>query len=260
MAVRRRQIGESARMINKSTIDLQRWSGEWSSDALLGTDDPDDGYCLDRTGASCPKFAAVRAKQALAERQVVELSHRFVNMLQTLASGIQRDRRAHGGPTRENDLERLVASIHASGRLHRYLLPNRTDLPIDLSSLLLNVATAIEGAIGLQCHVDVAPIVLPNEVTMHLAAAVYELAWNAHKHAYAGKAGGVIRVVCRRDADRRVVLSVADQGRGLPVDFDPRASKGLGLMLVCDVVRQFSGDLRIESDRGACFIMRLNVP
>ena len=134
-----------------------------------------------------------------------ELSHRFVNMLQTLASGIQRDRRAHGSSTRENDLERLVASIHAAGQLHRYLLPSRTDLPIDLGSLLLNVAAAIEGAIGLQCHVDVGPMSLPNEVTMHLAAAVYELAWNAHKHAYAGKAGGVIRVVCRRDADRRVV-------------------------------------------------------
>ena len=31
-------------------------------------------------------------------------------------------------------------------------------------------------------------------------------------------------------------------------------------MLVCDVVRQFNGDLRIESDQGACFIMRLDVP
>ena len=100
---------------------------------------------------------------------------------------------------------------------------------------------------------------VPGQVAMHLAAAVNELAWNAYKHAYGGAEGGVIRIVCRRDADGRLLLSVADRGRGLPAGFDPHASEGLGLMVVCATARQFGGEVRVESDQGARFTLLLPI-
>lgn len=242
------------------TTDHQRWSGEWSSDELPGMDLPDDGVGADEAEVSRLDLAVARAKQKIAERQVVELSHRFVNMLQTLASRIERQKRMHIDPEGRNDLDAIVTRVYASGRLHRLLLPPQRISSVDLGSLLLTMAAAIDHAIGLRCLVDTEAVSMSNEVAVHLAAAVYELAWNAHKHAYGGAEGGVIRIVCRRDGDRRLLLSVADRGCGLPVDFRPHASRGVGLTLVYATVTQFGGNLRIDSNRGACFTLRLNIP
>ena len=242
------------------TTDPQRWSGEWSSDELLDIDVAGDGDGANEMGASRLDLAVARAKQKIAERQVVELSHRFVNILQTLASRIERQKRMHSDPQGQDDLDAIVTRVYASGRLHRLLLPPQRISSVDLGSLLLTMGAAIDHAIGLRCLVDTESFSVSNEVAVHLAAAVYELAWNAHKHAYGGTEGGVIRIVCRRDAERRVLLSVADRGCGLPIDFHPHTSRGVGLMLVYATVTQFGGDLRIESDRGACFTLRLNIP
>ena len=241
-----------------SMAGTQRWSAEWSGDQLIRVEPPGANDCLDQTGALCPKLAEARARQALAEHQLAEFNHRVANMLQMLASRVERQRRLHDVPARRDELEKLIASIRATGQLHRYLLPPRKHLRVDLGVLLMNVATAIEGMTGLVCDVDAESLNVPGQVATHLAAAVNELAWNAHKHAYRGEEGGGIRIVCRRDADTLLRLCVVDWGSGLPPDFDPRVSKGLGLIVVCTTTWQYSGTLQVESDQGAHFTLLLN--
>jgi two-component sensor histidine kinase len=215
---------------------------------------------MDPTGAPCPKLVEEQARRALAERQFIEFNHRLANVLQMLVVRIERQRRIQDDPGRCDGLDSLVASVQASAQLHRCLLPPRGQTPVAFGSLLENLAAAIEGVTGLLCHVEAEPVYLPGQVAVHLAAAVNELAWNAHKHAYGGTRGGVVRIVCRYDADGRLRLSVADQGCGLPAGFDPRVRDGLGLMLICAAVRQFGGELWVESDRGARFTLLLNIP
>ena len=247
-------------IITGRVVGTQRWINEWSGDHLTRVEPPGKDNCTDQTGALCPKFAEARARQALAELQLTEFNHRLANVLQRLVNRIERQRRVQDDPARRDELESLIASVHASAQLHRYLLPPRQDEPVDLGALLGNVAAAIEGVTGLLCDVDVGPVNVPSQVAVRLAPAVNELAWNAHKHAYGGAEGGKIRIICRRDADGRLRLSFADQGCGLPADFDPRASDGLGLMVVCATARQLGGELRVKSDGGARFTLLLNIP
>lgn len=255
-----RTVSTWPNMITGHVVGTQRWINEWSGDHLTGVEPPDEDNCTDQTGALCPWFAEARARLALAELQLTEFNHRLANVLQRLVSRIERQRRTQDDPARRDELESLVASVHASARLHRYLLPSRTQMHVDLGSLLVNVAAAIEDVTGLFCDVEVESVNVPSQVAVHLAAAVNELAWNAHKHAYSGAEGGNIRIICRRDADGRLRLSVADQGCGLPADFDPLGSEGLGFMVVCATARQFGGELRVESDRGARFTLLLSIP
>jgi two-component sensor histidine kinase len=112
----------------------------------------------------------------------------------------------------------------------------------------------------LACEVDAEAVNIPGQVAIHFATAINELAWNAYKHAYRGAEGGVIQIVCRREADARLRISVADRGRGLPADFDPSASEGFGLMVVNATARQFSGELLVQSDQGARFTLLLTIP
>ena len=238
----------------------QRWNGAWSGDGAAEAGPAREGECLDDTAAICPKLAEARAGQALAERQLVELMHRLVNVLQVLVTRIERQRRMQDDPAVKDEFDKLAASVHASAQLHRYLLPPRKRVQVDLGALLGNVAAAIEGVTGMVCDVEAEPVTVPGEVAMHLAASVNELAWNAYKHAYGGTEGGVILIVCRRTADARLLLSVGDRGRGLPAGFDPRASEGLGLMVVWATARQFGGEVRVESKGGARFTMLLPIP
>jgi len=247
-------------MVTGRLVGAQRWSRQWSGDQLTKVEPSVEENCTDQTGAFCPKFSEARARQALAELQLAEFNHRLANVLQKLVNRIERQRRIQDDSERRAELESLIASIHASAQLHRYLLPLRTQMRVDLKSLLADVAAAIEGVTGLLCDVEVEPVNVPNLVAVHLAVIVNELACNAHKHAYGGAEGGKIRIVCRRDTDGRLRLSVADQGCGLPADFDPRVSEGLGFMVVCATARQFDGELQAESHEGARFTLLLTIP
>ena len=237
----------------------QRWNGEWSGDQLTRIESHGEDTCIDQTGAVCPKFAEARARQMLAELQLTEFNHRLANVLQRLAARIDRQRRTTDDPVKRDELESLVEGVHASAQLHRYLLPSRTRTRVNLGTLLEKLAIAIGGVTGLFCFVEVGSVYVPGQVAVHLAATVNELAWNAHKHAYGGAEGGKIRIACQHDADGRLRLSVADQGCGLPANFDPRGGEGLGLAVVCATVRRFGGSLRVESDGGARFTLLLDI-
>ena len=85
---------------------------------------------------------------------------------------------------------------------------------------------------------------------------VVELVTNALKYGE-----GVVRVTFRRDGDQ-AVLTVEDEGRGLPPDFDPLRSKGLGMRVVTGLLRGLRrGRLEIRRDRGhTCLVARLKAP
>jgi two-component sensor histidine kinase len=81
--------------------------------------------------------------------------------------------------------------------------------------------------------------VLPGDVATPLALVVSELLQNAVEHAYAGEGGELEVRVSRSSAGLEVV--VADDGVGLPDDFDLEASTRLGLQIVRSLV---VGELR----------------
>jgi two-component sensor histidine kinase len=65
--------------------------------------------------------------------------------------------------------------------------------------------------------------------------AVTELLHNAAGHAFEDGEPGTVVLTAERDGDD-LVVKVCDDGRGLPVDFDPAASTGLGLQIVRTLV------------------------
>jgi two-component sensor histidine kinase len=62
-----------------------------------------------------------------------------------------------------------------------------------------------------------------------------------------------VEVELRRTSESEVRLSVADDGDGLPGDFDVRKSKSLGMQLVSALVEQLDGKLEIARGGGVSF-------
>jgi two-component sensor histidine kinase len=73
---------------------------------------------------------------------------------------------------------------------------------------------------------------------------VNELVTNAVKYAFLnGQEGHIFVRLVRQDANTALV-SVRDDGIGLPPDFDLSMSKGLGLRIVTALAKQLGADIR----------------
>ena len=70
-----------------------------------------------------------------------------------------------------------------------------------------------------------------------------ELVSNAGKYAYPDCPGGSIWVRLVQPDNKSVLVSVRDEGVGLPLGFDPTASKGLGTRLVNALSKQLGAEL-----------------
>lgn len=81
---------------------------------------------------------------------------------------------------------------------------------------------------------------------------VLELVTNALKYG-----AGKVSITMRQTGDE-LMLSVEDEGRGLPGDYEPSQSKGLGMRVLCGLLRSQRGRLMIDRTRGhTCFIASL---
>jgi two-component sensor histidine kinase len=90
-----------------------------------------------------------------------------------------------------------------------------------------------------------------------LALVLTELVHNSLEHAFGPKDSGTISVDLTRDA-AGLLLIIRDDGRGLPADFDPATSKGLGLSIVRTLVEEdLGGDLSLAAGAGAGIAIRV---
>jgi two-component sensor histidine kinase len=147
---------------------------------------------------------------------------------------------------------RRVASI---GRVHRrlHLLDLRETVVLksylqglcdDLAGLLLH-----EG-VGPTVTVTGSEIRLPVAMGIPLGFIVNELITNSVKYA----TGKITVHVGTTEAGN--VLSVTDEGSGLPAGFDPAAGTGLGMKIVRSLVTQIGGTMSFapgDGGRGTCF-------
>ena len=94
-------------------------------------------------------------------------------------------------------------------------------------------------------------ITLPAVTAVPLGFIANELITNAAKYGT-----GRITVSLEPNSGQGYALSVNNDGSALPEDFDPAASRGLGMRIVQSLVKQIGGELRIgrgDRNQGARF-------
>jgi two-component sensor histidine kinase len=188
-----------------------------------------------------------RRRADLQETLLRELHHRVKNSLMTVQSLI---RMQGAGPEAAETLQRRVLALaQVHDLLHVAHLASRLDLAAFLRRLCADPALLPTGA-RLRLSCDVAPVEVGVELASPLALVVVELLTNAARHAFPdGRAGHV--TVTLRAADGQGVLTVADDGVGLPEPSVRRRHSGLGL--VERLVAQIHGRLTVRSEGGTAF-------
>ena len=189
-----------------------------------------------------------RKLQAALERHQIllkEVNHRVKNSLQVVSSMLYLQASAVDDRVLSDRLNEASTRISAVGRAYERLAYNTEYENIGLASYLREVIGDLETAVA-PCKVQ---LEAPEEIkfaadrAIIVALIINELVLNAGKHAYPNSSGGSIWVRVVRNEKGLVLVSVRDEGVGLPTGFDPTTSKRLGSRLTNALAKQLGAEL-----------------
>jgi two-component sensor histidine kinase len=188
-----------------------------------------------------------KLQAALDRHQILlkEVNHRVKNSLQVVSGMLQLQASGVGDPVVSDRLQEASTRISAIGRAYERLAYNADYENIGLVSYLREVISDLETAVA-PCKVQ---LEAPEEIqfaadrAILVALIINELVLNAGKYAYPDSACGSIWVRLVRTDDDHVLVSVRDEGIGLPAGFDPTTSKRLGSRLIHALAKQLGAEL-----------------
>ena len=189
-----------------------------------------------------------------------EIHHRVKNNLQTVAALLRLQARRLNNPEGQEALNEAVRRVGSIAIVHEILaqMPEEMVEFDDIADRVITMTAEVSLAHVLPQRTGSFGV-LPAAVATPIAMVLTELLQNAVEHGFSHKSGNV-QVIVRRDPDRLEVV-VADDGKGLPPDFDLEATGSLGLQIVRTlVVGELSGRLAIERRKGGGTEVILSIP
>ena len=195
-------------------------------------------------------------KQAEADNRLLldELNHRVKNSFATVASLLTlRAKRSRSEEARQQLTEALnqVMSI-AQAYAHLYAggQPRSLDVADYLRDLCNGLADGMIDGERVRLEVRADSATMDTDRALPLGMAVNELVTNAIKYAFPDGRSGLIEVTFEVEGEGWR-LSIADDGVGLPGDYEQRRGSGAGL--VKSFARQAGARLKILDGPGARF-------
>lgn len=187
---------------------------------------------------------------------LAEINHRVKNSLQVVSSMLQ----LQAGATEDSNLRAQLGEasnrVATVGRAYERLAYDGQYRNIDLGAYLRSVVNDLAASIkGAKLHFEESDtIAIASDNGIPIALIVNELVTNAAKYAYPQNTDGNIWIRLARHDHGSVLVSVRDEGVGLPSDFFTVKSKRLGARLVKALASQLNAELKNPArDKGAEF-------
>ncbi|MHB8619722.1 MAG: sensor histidine kinase [Chloroflexota bacterium] len=182
-----------------------------------------------------------------------EINHRVRNNLAAIVGLLSMElMRAEPRPAR-TVLMNSINRVKSIGQVHT-LLSEESFGTVDFQSIAEAIVGFVTSSWGsgraVQVDVEGDPVVLDPKRASSLALVVNELITNSLKYAFPDEAQGRVEIRSSVE-DGEVHLLIRDNGTGLPEDFDPERSGGLGMRIVRNLVRtDLKGQFRLSRDDG----------
>ncbi|MEG3224214.1 MAG: hypothetical protein BME94_01490 [Methanobacteriales archaeon Met13] len=205
--------------------------------------------------------AEKQIKASLNEKEVLlkEIHHRVKNNLQIISSLMSLQSAYVRDPNTLKMFQETKNRVLAMSLIHEkmYQSPDMTRISLggyiqNLANQLINFYEVNVDDVELEVNVDEIFLTLDNLIPLGLI--VNELVSNCLKHAFPDGRKGKVSIQLWSQNEKNV-LTVADNGVGLPTDFDISKTDSLGLRIVQTLTLQLSGKLDIKKSPGAKFIV-----
>jgi two-component sensor histidine kinase/HAMP domain-containing protein len=201
--------------------------------------------------------AEVRRRQ---EKEVLlkEIHHRVKNNLQIISSLLKLQSRQITDPLLLQVMQDSQSRVRSMALIHEKLYQSQSLARIDFGEYVKSLATDLfrsyqHNFMGIQLKVQMDEVALDLDHAVSCGLILNELMTNALKYAFPDGRNGTIWVELRTNSEHILSLRVADNGVGIPADFDIRNATSLGLQLVNSLVGQLDGKMELERSNGTEF-------
>lgn len=197
------------------------------------------------------KAAEALVRRSLTEKETLlrEVHHRVKNNLQVISSMLSLQQSYVAEPNLQRALEACRGRVKSMALVHEKLYLGGNLATIDFADyvreLSLMLVDSLANLRGVRLEFRTSPVTFNIDTAIPVGLILNELVTNAIKHAFVGRTGGRIEVGLEPLHADRAVLWVADDGVGLPENFDASANTTLGMRVVRSLVRQIDGKLAI---------------
>ncbi len=210
--------------------------------------------------------AIQQTEQALAEKTVLlqEVHHRVKNNLAVISSLLAMQAKMIQDQHARRALTESQQRIQSMALIHEHLYGTSQLNVIDFAEYARQLAFELLNAYGLSERVSISFETDPIEVGVNSAIPcgliLNELLSNALKYAFPEARRGAIVVGFRVRNPAELVLSVEDDGIGIPPGLDWKNANSLGLRIVQILTRQLDASVTVSSAHGTRFEIVLPAP
>jgi PAS domain S-box-containing protein len=203
----------------------------------------------------------IRASLREKESMLKEIHHRVKNNLQVISSLLSLQSISVTHPAATAVLAESQNRVRAMALVHETLYRSEDLAQVDLSKYLAELCGYLLRTYGIDSdriklvmNMSSVPVSLDKSIPCGLI--VNEIVSNSLKYAFPGTRSGRVTVKLDSEADGRIAIILADDGIGLPNDFDIARNQSLGLQLVGMLTQQLGGHLTVERNGGTQFTIR----
>lgn len=198
-------------------------------------------------------------KESLAEKEILlkEVHHRVKNNMQVITSILNLQSAYITDEAALQMLQESQERIKSMSLVHESLYQSKFLSEVNFSEYVTNISKNLyhsylrpQGGISLDFDLD--DVYLNLDTSIPCGLILNELISNAMKYAFIGRKEGAIKVGMKIRQDR-LVMTVTDDGVGLPEGFVVEESDSLGLQLVSTLVMQIGGNLSIQKSNPTMF-------
>lgn len=194
------------------------------------------------------------------EDLIRESHHRIKNNLQVVSSLLKmQSKSAKSDETRANLLE-AFNRVKTIAVLHQKLQGSQTFKQIQMQEFIGQLTEAIQGSVAssnqdIELITDVDPILLSTDQSISVGLIINEVLTNSFKYAFPQNTGQ-IKLWLKQKVEDDIILSICDDGQGLPANFDITKNPSLGYKIINSMTVKLKGELDISSVNGTCTSIR----
>ena len=202
-------------------------------------------------------------EQALKEKEALikEIHHRVKNNLQIVSSMLSLQMSKISDKNIQTILRDAQQRINSISLTHQMLYQKENITSISLGDYVENLTGQIEktifsGDIKLTTKIDSRERKINIDSAVPLGLLINEILTNAYKHAFSANEKGNVSVSLL-DNTEECVLTIGDNGKGLPDNLESINKSSMGMELINILSEQLGANLKIERANGTTFIITI---
>lgn len=205
-------------------------------------------------------------RKALGEKEILlrEIHHRVKNNLQVVSSLLSLQSRQIEDPKAQEVMKEGRNRVKSMALIHQNLYQDENLVGVDAADYIDKLTQSLLSSYKIQdqditIQSDIDDLTLDVDVIIPLGLILNELISNSLKYAFSDQESGIIDIRLKQQADG-ISLRVADNGIGIPEDFDMKSSKSLGMYLISSFAKKLNATFDLISRPGTAATIFIPTP